>query len=181
MTVVAPGHAPEKYFGARDAFLRYAHESLDRDNLPVTVQPLTVDQPAELTYTDEDTLARARLLIESARALRPDATFLVAAEEGLGEVRADGETRHLVKTWAVVEILGLDPEARLQAWGCSGGLQIPSALLDPSAGSPPWTPTTRRGGGMMKSVTQSTETRRSSTALATFLALSSLLYGRVTG
>ena len=179
VVVATSGHAPEKCFGARDAFLRYAHEILDRDTLPVTVQPCIVEIPNELSYTDGDTLAGARQRVEAARAAHPGATFVVSAEEGLGEIGTGQESSHIVKTWAVVQVAGLDPSGPLEAWGCSGGLQIPTSLFDHS--SIAGTPTTRRGGGMVKSVTRGAESRRTHASTAIFLALCSLLFGRVAG
>ena len=40
-------------------------------------------------------------------------------------------------------------------------------------------PGTRRSGGMVSSLTGAVETRRSATALATFHAVSTLMYGRL--
>ena len=66
-----------------------------------------------------------------------------------------------------------------EAWGSSGSVQLPDRIvagLD-SAQIPFAIPGTRRGGGMIRSLTGGLETRRKAVATSTLHAISSLFYG----
>lgn len=186
------GPAPDKIFGVRDGFERYWRETLRRPG-GVSVQSRSVDaQPDPLPMSDEETLELARDRARAAEASAEYRAFAVGAETGLVPVRAAGSLRQVVRTWVVVVApVGLAAEHRDQgeeAWGSSGSLELPRRLVDGAErlGSgtdsiPGSIPGTRRRGGMVASLTGGLETRRGAIALATFHAVTSLLYGRVGG
>lgn len=153
--------------------------------------------------TDSDTLTAARDLVRLARQEQPETFFIVACEEGLSEIGVEdpsaggtsagrtsaGRTvRHLVKSWAVVDMRsGGHPLSYVQSWGSSGGVQIPESVLgavdEATVGSrprsPPIFPSTRRGQGLVQAITGNIENRRSTAEQAVFYALCSLFYGRL--
>ncbi len=217
VTVAVRGHAPEKSLGVRDGFLRYLHDVL-QDAPPLTVRIHQVEGKPELPMTDSDSLTAARELVRLTRQEQPETFFVVACEEGLSEVVVEGPSagrtsagrtsagrtsagrtsagrtsagrtvRHLVKSWAVVDLqTGGQPSAYEQAWGCSGGVQIPDSVLGTVSDSPvgfrtgpsPVFPSTRRGQGLVQAITGNLENRRSTTGQAVFYALCSLFYGRL--
>lgn len=165
--------APEKVLGIRDGFQRYFREGLRRD-VPVTLHHIRL-AGADLPMDDEETLELARFRAAQADAESAGHAFAVGSEGGLSTRTVAGETRYFVLNWTVIR--GLDDEA----WGASGGLQLPQRLIGGVEGAdiPFAVPGTRRSGGMAASLTGGVETVRTAAALATFHALASLLYGRL--
>lgn len=174
--VAVGGDLPDKLLGVRDGFVRYFHHGLER-SVPVSVMPQPLDESrTPLPVTDADTLALARRRALELKRLHGDAfAFHVGTEAGLLLFESDGQERYFVRSWTVV--LGLDEET----WGSSGSVQLPQRLIQglDREDLPFAVPGTRRSGGMVRSLTGSLETRRSATALATFHALSTLMYGRL--
>lgn len=165
---------PDKLLGVREGFRRYFHDGLERP-LPVAVTPHPVDEDgAPLPLSDDAILEMAR---DRARSLAAEVGdrfhFTVGSEAGLLGFEAAGERRSFVRCWTV--IVGLDGET----WGSSGSVQLPPRLVDGVGDEelPYAIPGTRRSGGMAASLTGGLEDRRSTTALATLNALSTLLYG----
>ncbi len=174
--VAVGGDLPDKLLGVRDGFVRYFHHGLER-SVPVSVMPQPLDESrTPLPVSDADILALARRrALELKRLYRDAFTFHVGTEAGLLRFESDGLARYFVRSWAVV--LGLDEET----WGSSGSVQLPQRLIQglDHEDLPFAVPGTRRSGGMVSSLTGALETRRSATALATFHALSTLMYGRL--
>lgn len=172
--VVVGGDLPDKVLGVREGFLRYFDEL--EGSPPVRVSPRRQEGEAQvpLPLSDEEIL---QLALERTRQLErretTESVFYVGSEAGLATVRSGKETRHFVRTWTVV--VGLGDEA----WGSSGSVQLPERLIDglDDAEIPFAIPGRRRHGGMVSSLTGGAEHRRSTTALATFHAVSSLMYG----
>ena len=185
ISVAVGSDLPDKLLGVRDGFVRYFHDGLHRP-VPVSVVPQPQDEAhALLPLSDAETLALAR-----SRAARLEESlgaafaFYVGSESGLltSEDRglepdgsADDEPRTFVCTWTVVR--GLEDEA----WGSSGAVQLPRHLIRglDSEDLPFVIPGTRRSGGMVSSLTGGLESRRSATALATFHAVASIMYGLI--
>ncbi len=176
INVAVGGDLPDKLLGVRDGFLRYFHDGRER-TVPVSVVPKPQDEAqTPLPVSDHDilTLARRRAL-ELDRLYGDAFVFHVGSEAGLLAFEADGQTRYFVRSWTVV--LGIGEET----WGSSGSIQLPSELIEglDRDDLPFVVPGTRRSGGMVSSLTRALETRRSATALATFNALSTMMYGRL--
>lgn len=179
VSVAAGRRLPDKLLGVRDGFVRYFHEALSRP-IPISVSARLDDDVAPLPLDDEETLDLARRRAHEVSAMLDDCdlaevigSFVVGTESGLA-VHGAGERRHFfVRTWTVARALGRE------AWGSSGAVQLPPELTEgvDDADVPFAVPGTRRGGGMVASLTGGLETRRGATALATFHALSSLFYG----
>ncbi len=174
--VAVGGDLPDKLLGVRDGFVRYFHHGLER-SVPVSVMPQPLDEEhTPLPVTDADTLSLARRRALELQRLYGDAfAFHVGTEAGILLFESAGQTRYFVRSWTVV--LGLDEET----WGSSGSVQLPQRLIHgiDREDLPFAVPGTRRSGGMVSSLTGALETRRSATALATFHALSTLMYGRL--
>ena len=174
--VAVSGDLPDKLLGVRDGFLRYFRDGLEK-SIPVSVLPQPLDEARiPLPVSDADILALARHRAFELNRLYGDAfAFLVGSEAGLLAFEADGQTRYFVRNWTVV--LGLGEET----WGSSGSVQLPERLIEGLGQEdlPFAVPGTRRSGGMVSSLTGALETRRSATALATFHAVSTLMYGRL--
>ncbi len=172
--VAVASNLPDKLLGVRDGFQRYFHDGREKP-VEVVVHPRKGKEPSPpLPLRDEDILTLARKQARDEQNARgADHDFVVGTEAGLFTIRCDGETRHFVRSWTV--LLGLGDEA----WGSSGGVQLPSRLLKglDEAEIPFAVPGTLRGGGMVSSLTGGLESRRSATAQATLHALSTLLYG----
>ena len=173
--IAVAGQLPDRLLGVRDGFLRYFRERHPHVG-PVRVVPHAQSDAVvtPIPLSDDEILALARnRALELKTVTKTAHAFYVAAETGLVTMRSCDQQRHFVRTWAVV--LGLGEES----WGASGAVQLPESLiqgLDQEV-IPFAIPGTRRGGGMMSSLTGGLETRRTSTALAIFYALSSLTYG----
>ncbi len=174
--VAAP--SPEKLLGVRDGLVRYFRDGLDR-SLSVAVVPHTDElEPVGLPCTDADVLALARRRARGlAEELRGEYHFYVASEGGLSAIELDGEAHWFVRNWTVV----LSPVG--EAWGGSGAVELPRRLVDglEQEQIAYAVPGTRRGGGVMSSLTGGLETRRRATALSTGNALASLFYGMLEG
>jgi non-canonical (house-cleaning) NTP pyrophosphatase len=163
---------PDKLLGVREGFLRY-FDGLERAT-PMIFKPFRQQHQARaaLPLNDEEIL---QLACQRSRQLEceeaPDCGFFVASEAGLTTVCSGKETRHFVRTWTVVAALGNE------AWGSSGSVQLPEGLKDAEVSFA--IPGRRRSGGMVSSLTSGGEHRRSATALATFHAVSTLMYGLI--
>ncbi len=176
------GDLPDKLLGVREGFRRYftsAREGLERSGLDWSVSVSVIPQPQDeaatpLPLSDTTTLELAR---SRARELAEQGgdryAFYVGTEAGLLDLEIEGRHRYFVRSWTVV--IGLGDEA----WGSSGSVQLPAQLIDGLDGAdiPFAIPGRRRSGGMVSSLTRGGENRRSATSLATFHALSTLLYG----
>lgn len=173
VAVASGPRLPDKLLGVRDGFVRYFHDGLSRP-VPVAVASKLEDDVAPLPLDDDETLhlARRRVLTLEEQ-VGEEGGFLVGTESGLAVQSTADVRRVFVRTWTVVRVAGRE------AWGSSGALQIPSDLIEGLEQTDIQfaIPGTRRGGGMVASLTGGVETRRKATALATFHALSSLLYG----
>ncbi len=182
--VVVAGDVADKLLGVGDGFRRYFDDSLDKP-VPVSVlaEKLVPTADSPLPLTDEEILRLARQRADALTEVHGERFgFCIGVEAGLlsfdlrdgsdGGGDRDTELRYFVRCWAVVRGLGDE------AWGSSGSLQLPSALIDglDEAELPFVVPGRRRSGGMFSSLTGGLESRRSSTALATFHAVSSLMY-----
>ncbi|MEM8962198.1 MAG: DUF84 family protein [Acidobacteriota bacterium] len=164
---------PDKLLGVRDGFRRYFKEAVEHPiQLNVVPQPHDGDGILPVEDTDILTLAqrRARQLQDQ---LGDAYDFYVGTEAGLLNMTVDQTSRYLVRTWTVV-VAGRD-----EAWGSSGGLQVPARLIEGlDADQVSFAiPGTRRRGGMVGSLSHGLENRRSATAEATFNALCTLLFG----
>ena len=173
VAVASGPRLPDKLLGVRDGFMRYFHDGLSRP-VAVSVTSRLEDDVAPLPLDDEECLdlARRRVLALEAE-IGSSEGFLVGTESGLA-VESSGKLRRVfVRTWSVVR------SHEMEAWGSSGALQMPADLIEglDQTDIQFAVPGTRRGGGMVASLTGGVETRRKATALATFHALSSLLYG----
>lgn len=167
------GNLPDKLLGVRDGFVRYFQDRY-RGAGPIRVVPHPQDEAVPLPLEDSVILELARGRALDLVAAHPDAhAFYVGTETGLLTAEIGGERRHLVRTWTVV--FGLGDES----WGSSGSVQLPERLIHGLDDDriPFAVPGTRRSGGMVSSLTGGLETRRSATSLATFNALSTLVYG----
>ncbi|MCP3962097.1 MAG: DUF84 family protein [bacterium] len=174
--VAVGGDVPDKLLGVRDGFLRYFRDGLEK-SVPVSVVPQTQDEAlTPLPISDADILALARRRAGELSRLHGDSfAFYAGSEAGLLLFEADSQRRYFVRTWTT--IVGLGEEA----WGSSGSVQLPERLLEglDHEDLPFAVPGTRRRGGMVSSLTGGVETRRGATALATFNAVSTLMYGRL--
>jgi non-canonical (house-cleaning) NTP pyrophosphatase len=173
--VAVAGNNSETLLGIRDAFLRFFHDGLDR-TVSVVVVPQNVESapPIGLPVSDEETLERARGCVKDMEGRLGGAyQFYMANEGGMHSLEVDGRTCWFVRNWTVVRSpLG-------ESWGSSGSVQLPDRLIDglDSAQVPFAIPGTRRGGGMIRSLTGGIETRRTAIATSALHALSTLFYG----
>jgi non-canonical (house-cleaning) NTP pyrophosphatase len=172
--IAVAGNNPETLLGVRDAFLRYFHDGHDKI-VSVAVVPQAVEPPPiGLPVSDEETLALANTYVREMRERLGNAyQFYIAAEGGIQEVMVEGSPRYFIRNWAVVHSpLG-------EAWGSSGSVQLPDRLIAglDSAQIPFAIPGTRRGGGMIRSLTGGLETRRKAVCTSTLHAVSTLFYG----
>lgn len=176
--VAVAGANSDKLLGVRDGFLRYFKERLDR---PVSIAVVSQSETAPalgLPLCDEDILAVASAGARELQSrLAEHYHFFVASEGGLDELRFGGESSFVVRNWTVVS----SPIG--EAWGSSGAVQIPPRLIAglDRAQLPYAVPGTRRGGGMIASLTGGLETRRRAVEIATVHALSTLFYGLLGG
>ncbi len=177
--VAVAGNNADVLLGVRDAFVRFFHDTIDK-TVTVTITPQAVlgPPPTGLPVSDEDTLRSARASVAEMEATLADGhLFYVANEGGLHSLEVDGKIRYFVRNWTVVRC----PAG--EAWGASGSLQLPERLVEglDSEQIPFAIPATRRGGGMIRSLTYGTETRRKAIATSALHALSSVLYGFLEG
>lgn len=166
--------SPEKLLGLRDGFVQYLRHRLPRV-VPVALVPHDVrDRLLGLPLRDEETIELARGRAAALyRELGDTYHFYAATESGLDGVEVEGGAFFFVRYWTVV--VG----AAGEAVGGSGAVQLPQRLIEglENQDLPLAVPGTRRGGGMMSSLTGGFETGRRAVASATFNALSSLFYG----
>lgn len=176
VAVAAPN--AEKLLGVRDGVLRYFGEHLGR-SISVAVVPQPGDDEAlGLSVSNEECFDLAwRRVDELRQRVGSDYHFCVATEGTLDSVELGREMRWFVHNWTVVSSpVGV-------GWGGSGSVQLPERLVSGLNDQqvPLAVPGTRRGGGMMSSITGGVETRRRATALATTNALATLFYGMLEG
>ncbi len=172
--IAVASSAADKLLGIRDGFVRYFHQGLGRP-IPIAVVPQQAgEEPLGLPLSDEETIELARSKAAAVREELGQAYhFYAAAEGGLHSLEMAGRIHYFVRAWTV--IIGLAGEA----WGASGSVEIPSRLIEglDDQQIPFAIPGTRRKGGMTSSLTGGLETRRNAVAVATFHAVSSVLYG----
>lgn len=175
--VAAP--SSEKLLGVRDGVRRYFQDHLGRStSVAVVPHPLDDDAGGGLPISDEEAFRLARQRVDELYRLLGDEYHFCIATEGTLDGVDDGDTTHwFVHNWTVVR----SPVG--EAWGGSGSVGLPDRLLSglDEAQIPFAVPGTRRGGGMMSSITGGVETRRRATSLATTNALSTLFYGMLEG
>jgi len=173
--IAVASSVPEKLLGARDGFLEFFHHGLDR-KVPVAVVPHPEAEDSKaLPTTAEETIATARREVSSlADRLGDQYHFYLAGGGGLQHLAVGSELRVFVNCWVVLRSeIG-------ETWGASGAIEIPSRLLsEGGAELPSANPGTRRGGGMISSLTGGLESRRQAFARGTLHALSSLFFGLV--
>ena len=172
--VAVAGNNPETLLGVRDGFLRFFHDGLDK-TVSVVVVPQNVEPPPiGLPVSDEEVILLARRYLDEMQARLGDTyQFYMASEGGIHPVDVAGKTHSVVRNWTVVRSpLG-------EALGSSGSVQLPDRLIDglDSAQIPFAIPGTRKGGGMIRSLTGGLETRRRTVATSTLNAISTLFYG----
>lgn len=172
--VAVAGNNSETLLGVRDGFLRFFHDGLDK-TVSVVVVPQNVEPPPiGLPVSDEEVILLARRYLDEMQARLGDTyQFYMASEGGIHPVDVAGKTHYVVRNWTVVRSpLG-------EALGSSGSVQLPERLIDglDSAQIPFAIPGTRKGGGMIRSLTGGLETRRRTVATSTLNAISTLFYG----
>lgn len=168
------GTNSETLLGVRDAFLRFFHDGLDKTVSVAVVAQAVEPPPIGLPVSDEETLALARTYVDDMeKRLGGTYHFYMAAEGGIHSLEVGGRNCYFIRNWAVVRSpLG-------EAWGSSGSVQLPDRLIAglDSAQIPFAIPGTRRGGGMIRSLTGGLESRRKAVSTSTLHAISSLFYG----
>lgn len=178
VSVAVAGPSPEKLLGIRDGVLRYFRDHLGREVSVAVVPQPREDEAAGLPVSDEQAFELAhRRALEVEERVGDQYHFCVASEGTLHPVEADGAMHWFVRNWTVVR----SPVG--EAWGGSGSVELPPRLVAGLAGEQVHfaVPGTRRGGGMMASITGGVEDRRRATALATTNALATLFYGMLEG
>jgi non-canonical (house-cleaning) NTP pyrophosphatase len=172
--VVGGNRFPDKLLGIRDGFARLLSERFGfRVSLAIQLLPAP-ELPERIPMAEEELWSLTRDKLEAAcREAKELHPFVVAVESGLVYRELFGKFAYLVKTVAVVRGLGGE------GLGSSGELQLPEILVTDfdSLHSPFPLPGTRRAGGMVHSLTDGLETRRSTAAQATFNALVTLCWG----
>lgn len=169
------GASADELLGVREAFRRYFHDSLDRP-VPVAVVPQELEGTLRgLAADDAEAIEGARASArELARRLGDSYEFYIGLQACLDPlVSRDGATRLYVRSWSYV--VGPPGEAS----GAGGALEIPAKLAEGLSASDVASalPATRRVGGLVATLTGGLESRRSSVALATLNALSTLFFG----
>lgn len=172
MEVVVAASSPDKLLGVREGFLRFLRDGLESEAAVVVASGRADSRSEPLPYTDAEGIDLARSKVRELRgSVGSSYHFCVAAEGGLAAAELDGDLRYFVKTWAVIDGFGSE------SWGMSSGVQMPGPLLEATgADLPRVVPGTRRGGGMVGSLTRGLESRRSAVAAATANALATLVY-----
>lgn len=172
------GTNPEKLLGVRQGALTYFQDHLGR-NVSAAVVPQPVDDDATgLPISDSEAFELAGRRVRSlADRVGGEYHFCVATEGTLNPVEVGEQVHWFVHNWTVV----VSPVG--EAWGGSGSVELPPQLVSGLGGDqvPFAVPGTRRGGGMMSSITGGVENRRRATATATTNALASLFYGMLEG
>ncbi|MCB1008377.1 MAG: DUF84 family protein [Acidobacteria bacterium] len=176
--VCVSGTSADLLFGVRDAFRRFFHDGLERP-VPVAVVPQESSSRATgLASSDGDAMDLARKAALALEARLPGTYhFYVAGEPCVHVVESGGRPHWFVRYWsAVAGVAGV-------AFGSSGSIQFPDDLVDgiSSEGLPATIPGTRRGGGIIASLTGGLEGRREAISNATLHALSTQFYGVLEG
>ncbi len=176
--VCVSGTGADTLFGVRDAFRHFFHDGLDRP-APVAVVPQESSSFASgLWPSDTEAIDHARKAALALEARLPGTYhFYVAGEPCVHVVETGGRAHWFVRYWIVVAgVAGI-------AYGSSGSIQFPDALVDGLSGRslPATIPGTRRAGGIIASLTGGLEGRREAVASATQHALSTLFYGILEG
>ena len=170
--VAVASTSTDKLLGVRDGFRRFLRTGMQSSASVAISSGLRDTRLESVPTSDEEALHMAK---EKLRQLLEDAGSIyhcyVASEGGLCTVSLDDEVRYFVRTWTVISGFGGE------AWGASGSIQMPAALFETSGGRIPRSvPGTRRGGGMMGSISRGLENRRRAVALSTANALATLVY-----
>lgn len=165
-------------FGVRDAFRRFFHDGLGRP-VPVAVVPQESESRATgLAPSDADAIDLARKAALTLEEKLPGTYhFYVAGEPCVHVVETGGRPHWFVRYWsAVAGVAGV-------AYGSSGSIQFPDDLVDGIArdGLPATIPGTRRGGGIIASLTGGLEGRREAITSATLHALATQFFGVLEG
>lgn len=175
--VTVAGQAGDKLLGVRDGFLRFFRER-HLSEVTVVVVPQSVPESAlGLLTSDELVIQDARFRAQEIEAaFSADYHFFVATDGCAHSLEVAGESRHFVRNWTVIRC------ALGESWGSSGSVQLPLGLVSVRTDETPLSfPGTRRRGGILSSLTQGLETRRSAVAQSTVHALSTLFYGMLDG
>jgi len=172
--VVGGNRFPDKLLGIRDGFARLFSERFGfRVSLAIHLVPVP-ELPERIPMAEEELWALTRDKISAAQ-LDPEQppAFLLSVETGLIYRELFGRFVYLVKTVTIVRGLGGE------ALGASAELQLPEILVTDSDSLKMQLPLpgTRRAGGMVHSLTDGLETRRTTAAQATFNALVTLCWG----
>ena len=176
--VAVAGSTPDRQLGVRDGFRRFFRERFDR---PISIAVVAQEGPEEATglpISDEELMDLVEGRTDALeRSYAGHYHFFVASEGGLHTVERDGHALHFVRNWTQIA----SPIGR--TWGASGSVQLPPQLVE----GLDWSvdrrrvayavPGTRRGGGMISSLTGGIETRRRAVEIATVHALSTHFYG----
>lgn len=176
--VVGGNRFPDKLLGIRDGFARLFSERFGfRVSLAIHLVPVP-ELPERIPMAEEElwTLTRDKISAAQLEPVEPSGkppAFLLSVESGLVYRELFGRFVYLVKTVAIVRGLGGE------ALGSSAELQLPEILVTDSDSLRMQLPLpgTRRAGGMVHSLTDGLETRRSTAAQATFNALVTLCWG----
>ena len=174
--VAVAGATPDRLLGVRDGFLRYFTQALSHQEVSVAVVPQPFEEvPTGLASGDREAIASARRQASLLKKrLGGVYHFYVASEAGLESLTVDGDERIFVRNWTVV----LGPVG--EAWGGSGAVEIPRQYVDSWESDEEGdvrVPGTRRGGGLISSLTGGLEDRRGAVTLSTLHAVSTLFYG----
>ncbi len=172
MRVAVASSSTDKLLGVRDGFRRFLRTGMQSSASVAVSSGLRDSRLETVPSSDEEALRMAK---EKLRCLLEEVGSgfhcYVASEGGLCTVTLDDEIRYFVRTWTVISGFGSE------AWGASGSIQMPAALFEASGGRLPRSvPGTRRGGGMMGSISRGLENRRRAVALSTANALATLVY-----
>ncbi|MEM7480323.1 MAG: DUF84 family protein [Acidobacteriota bacterium] len=172
--VAVAGSTSPRLLGVRDAFSRYFREVVGVQP-SVAVVPQAVEQkPVGLAVSDQEVVASVHQRVAVlAERLEEEYPFIVAVEGGLHTLTLDEDPpRTFIRAWAAVHCpLG-------EALGSSGSIELPAGVLARRSG---FLAGTRRGGGIISSLTGGQEDRRRATAEATFHALCSVFYEVIEG
>lgn len=175
--VTVAGQPADKLLGVRDGFLRFFQERHLREAAVVVIPQMVPETALGLLTSDEQVLRHSRQLAKDIEArVGADYHFFVATDGCAHSLEVDGETRHFVRNWTVIRC------ALGEAWGSSGSVQLPLDLVSQREGDSIFSfPGTRRRGGILSSLTEGLETRRSAVTQSTVHALSTLFYGMLDG
>lgn len=169
--VAVAGRLPDKWLGVRDGFRRVIRDALGLST-GVEVTAYETAGSGQMPLSDAGILTLALERAHAVRVACPATPFVVGSEAGVARFEVGGTERWVIRTWTVVLAFGTE------AWGSSGSLELPPALirgLDPSEVAMA-VPGTRRHGGAVAALSRGLEDRRGATAAATANALLTLFY-----